>query len=78
MFGAQPPSSPRTRGGLAVSLSCTRCGSSVALDSGALAAAREALTRDLGIEPERGSLELTGCCAECAARGHGHGAWARA
>jgi len=78
MFGTQPPFPSRTRTGLAVSLLCTRCGSTVSLERGALALAREALARDLGVEPERGSLELTGCCAACAARGYGHAGWGRA
>ena len=76
MIGASH--TPRRRP-LAGALVCTRCGSRVALDRSALDLARAELVLALGFEPERGELELSGCCATCRADGLGAtSAWGRA
>jgi Fe2+ or Zn2+ uptake regulation protein len=73
----QPQPRPHGRQpGLAGALRCTRCGSSVALAASDLELARVALVADLGFEPDRGFLELKGCCAEC--RSGARRGWGRA
>jgi Fe2+ or Zn2+ uptake regulation protein len=77
MIGPSPAS--RRRQSLAGALLCTRCGSRVALDRSALDLARADLVRSLGFLPERGELELSGCCAACHAEGLGTtSGWGRA
>ena len=51
--------------GLLGALTCTRCGSSIALDRSVLDRARAELIRTLGWETLRGRVELSGCCADC-------------
>jgi Fe2+ or Zn2+ uptake regulation protein len=78
MIGAPSPSTRRRRP-LVGSLVCTRCGSRVSLDRNVLDFARAELVRALGFEPDRGELELRGCCAACRADGLGAPAgWGRA
>lgn len=78
MIGA-PSQHPRRRRPLVGALVCTRCGSRAALDRTVLDLARAELVRAVGFEPERGEVELSGCCAECRAGGLGATArWGRA
>lgn len=68
MNGHRTPSQGRPSA-LAGALTCTRCGSSIALDRSVLDLARTELFRALGWEPLRGQLQLTGCCSDCQAAG---------
>ena len=77
MNGARIPSQGRPSV-LAGALTCTRCGSSIALDRSVLDLARTELFRALGWEPDRAVLQLSGCCSDCQAGRPDRAGWGHA